>query len=80
MGNPPSTLVIIVFVFGFSFLLLNSTLPAFDARWERIFVLINSSCFVQVLRDSTFKKVGKLSFGRKKKKKRQRQNATPVEK
>lgn len=35
VGNPPSTPVIIVFVFGFSFLLRNRSLPAFDAIEEK---------------------------------------------
>ena len=56
VGNPPSTPVIIVFVFGLSSLLIDRSLPAFDAKKGiKIHFRINSNCFVKVLGNSIFK-------------------------
>ena len=66
VGNPPSTPVIAVFVFGFSSLLRNKSLPAFDARRKKRSFLITSNSFVQVLRESTSKKIRTLLLVAKK--------------
>ena len=73
VGNPPSTPVIIVFVSGLSSLLINRSLPAFDAKKGiKIHFGLIPTVLLKFL-EIVFSKIRMLSFVAKK---RQRQNVT----